>query len=152
MFPFRKFMAKFIRYCLQMRLSTVLFFLLARHTVRFLLNNYHGDTCRYPHIPRDQIEDMLYKKLNPSLAVDPATSECKYDLTGPSKPLHLYSIPYRFDEFLPTGIVNGSYWPRNCRPAFSVALVVPFRNRQQHLDRFLPYMHDFLRKQQIHYK
>lgn len=143
-------MAKLASRLLQVRISVLLLFLLALWTVPYLLSHY--GTSWYTHIPRDQIEAMLYTKLNPTLVVNPALPECKYDLTGPSKSLHMNAIPTQFDKFLPTGIVNGSYWPQYCRPAFSVALVVPYRNRQEHLERFLPYMHDFLRKQHIHYK
>ncbi|KOB72266.1 Beta-1,4-galactosyltransferase, partial [Operophtera brumata] len=56
------------------------------------------------------------------------------------------------NDFSPTGITNGSYVPECHHPAFSVAILVTHRNRQKQLDIFMPYMHIFLRKQNIHYK
>ncbi|KAL4720944.1 hypothetical protein ACJJTC_002836 [Scirpophaga incertulas] len=55
-------------------------------------------------------------------------------------------------DFSANSIANGSYAPTDCNPMFSVAILVTYRNRQKHLDTFLPYMHNFLRKQKIHYK
>lgn len=47
---------------------------------------------------------------------------------------------------------GGEYYPRNCRSKFSSAVIVPYRNRQSQLTRFLAYMHNFLQKQRIHYR
>ncbi|XP_049872882.1 beta-1,4-N-acetylgalactosaminyltransferase bre-4-like [Pectinophora gossypiella] len=49
-------------------------------------------------------------------------------------------------------LINGSYAPKYCRPAFSVAILVPYRNRKEHLNIFLPNIHNFLKMQNIHYK
>ncbi|KAJ8726464.1 hypothetical protein PYW07_001162 [Mythimna separata] len=50
------------------------------------------------------------------------------------------------------GLVNGSYTPEHCNALFSVAILVAYKNRQSQLDIFLPYIHNFLRKQNIHYR
>lgn len=47
---------------------------------------------------------------------------------------------------------TGEYWPEECNPSFSTAVIVPYRNRARHLKLFLDYIHNYLRKQNIHYK
>ncbi|CAH0720434.1 unnamed protein product, partial [Brenthis ino] len=46
---------------------------------------------------------------------------------------------------------GGFYSPPNCTARHKVAIIVPYRDRQQHLAIFLNHMHPFLMKQQIEY-
>lgn len=46
---------------------------------------------------------------------------------------------------------GGQYSPRECRARDRVAVVVPYRDREQHLPVFLKNLHPFLMKQQIEY-
>ncbi|GBP88074.1 Beta-1,4-N-acetylgalactosaminyltransferase bre-4 [Eumeta japonica] len=46
---------------------------------------------------------------------------------------------------------GGRYRPRACAARHRVAIIVPYRDRQQHLAIFLNHMHPFLMKQQIDY-
>ncbi|CAK1555896.1 unnamed protein product [Leptosia nina] len=46
---------------------------------------------------------------------------------------------------------GGFYSPPNCTARHKVAIIVPFRDRHQHLAIFLNHMHPFLMKQQIEY-
>ncbi|CAH1639054.1 unnamed protein product [Spodoptera littoralis] len=46
---------------------------------------------------------------------------------------------------------GGRYSPPNCTARHKVAIIVPFRDRQQHLAVFVNHMHPFLMKQQIEY-
>ncbi|KAJ8714928.1 hypothetical protein PYW08_004909 [Mythimna loreyi] len=46
---------------------------------------------------------------------------------------------------------GGRYTPPNCTAKHKVAIIVPYRDRQQHLAIFLNHMHPFLMKQQIEY-
>ncbi|XP_055599695.1 beta-1,4-galactosyltransferase 4-like [Uranotaenia lowii] len=46
---------------------------------------------------------------------------------------------------------GGQYTPRECLARDRVAIIVPYRNRIQHLPIFLNNMHPFLQKQQIEY-
>ncbi|XP_068617583.1 beta-1,4-N-acetylgalactosaminyltransferase bre-4 isoform X2 [Battus philenor] len=46
---------------------------------------------------------------------------------------------------------GGRYSPPNCTARHKVAIIVPYRDRQQHLATFLNHMHPFLMKQQIEY-
>ncbi|CAH0727096.1 unnamed protein product, partial [Brenthis ino] len=47
---------------------------------------------------------------------------------------------------------GGEYAPIECRPKFSTAIIVPYRDRAEQLRGFLVYMHMFLRRQHIHYR
>ncbi|XP_050347572.1 beta-1,4-N-acetylgalactosaminyltransferase bre-4-like [Nymphalis io] len=47
--------------------------------------------------------------------------------------------------------LGGYYSPPNCTARHKVAIIVPYRDRQQHLAIFLNHMHPFLMKQQIEY-
>lgn len=47
---------------------------------------------------------------------------------------------------------SGQYLPRHCRPQFSSAVLVPHRNREKQLEVFIPYLHNFLMRQEIHYR
>jgi hypothetical protein len=47
--------------------------------------------------------------------------------------------------------MGGLYRPSECSPRYRVAIVVPYRDREQHLPVFLKNLHVFLMKQQIEY-
>lgn len=44
------------------------------------------------------------------------------------------------------------YIPERCKPLFSTAIIVPYRQREKQLQAFLIYMHNYLRKQNINYR
>ncbi|XP_057367838.1 beta-1,4-N-acetylgalactosaminyltransferase bre-4-like [Daphnia carinata] len=46
---------------------------------------------------------------------------------------------------------GGSYKPTDCQARCKIALIVPYRDREQQLTVFLRYMHPFLQRQQRHY-
>ncbi|XP_075870179.1 beta-1,4-galactosyltransferase 3 isoform X1 [Nelusetta ayraudi] len=73
-------------------------------------------------------------------------------LVGPvsvhlSSPLSLEEIRRRNPLVLP----GGRYQPPDCQPRHHTAIVVPYRNRQNHLRALLYHLHPFLQRQQIHY-
>lgn len=52
-----------------------------------------------------------------------------------------------------SGIRKGGSWtPKHCVSKYRVNLVVPYRNRPQHLNDYLHYMHHYLPLQQIDYR
>jgi hypothetical protein len=53
-------------------------------------------------------------------------------------------------EFLKYLKIGGSFKPKNCF-AHKMALVIPFKNRHQNLNRFLLNMHPFLQRQLLSY-
>jgi len=46
---------------------------------------------------------------------------------------------------------GGRYHPRNCWANYKVAIIIPYRNRQEHLRLFVQHMHSFLQRQQLNY-
>lgn len=47
---------------------------------------------------------------------------------------------------------GGRFTPDECRPVNRVAIVIPYRNRDEHLRYFLEYMHAILQRQQLEYQ
>lgn len=107
----------------------------------------------FSNLTSDEIKTVLYKAINPKLKLDnEKLEECKYEILNNPESLNTWEVPKKFNNFSAEGIENGSFCPKTCRPLFSVALLVTYRNRQKQLDVFVPYMHQFLREQNIHYK
>ncbi|XP_052751214.1 beta-1,4-N-acetylgalactosaminyltransferase bre-4-like isoform X2 [Galleria mellonella] len=57
----------------------------------------------------------------------------------------------RVDTQYPEVACGGKYSPPYCTARHKVAIIVPFRDRKQHLAIFLNHMHPFLMKQEIDY-
>ena len=52
-----------------------------------------------------------------------------------------------------TGIALGGFWsPKDCVSKYRVNIIVPYRDRQHHLNEFLHYFHRYLQLQQIDYR
>jgi len=47
---------------------------------------------------------------------------------------------------------GGIYIPARCSANHRVAIIIPFRNRKEHLLLFLQHMHPFLQRQQVEYQ
>lgn len=47
--------------------------------------------------------------------------------------------------------MGGEYKPKDCQSRSKVAIIVPYRNRSEHLTVFLRYMHPLLQRQQLDY-
>ena len=47
--------------------------------------------------------------------------------------------------------MGGKYEPETCQSRNKVAIVVPYRDRKDHLTVFLRYLHPFLQRQQLNY-
>ncbi|KAK5640457.1 hypothetical protein RI129_011268 [Pyrocoelia pectoralis] len=62
----------------------------------------------------------------------------------------LYNV-YDIEPFT-SPVLGGEYSPSDCYPIFSVAIIVPYRNRETQLTIFLKYMHYFLQKQKLRYR
>nr|XP_026486650.1 beta-1,4-N-acetylgalactosaminyltransferase bre-4-like [Vanessa tameamea]XP_026486651.1 beta-1,4-N-acetylgalactosaminyltransferase bre-4-like [Vanessa tameamea] len=136
---------------LQVRLSTCLFITLCLIAVIQFFASY--GYYKYDHLAQESLRHHLYVQHNPKLITKKSKPDCRYnDILQNSKSVHSWDIPRKFNDFLPNGIINGSYTPEDCTPLFSVAILVTYRNRQSQLDIFIPYMHSFLKKQNIHYK
>ncbi|XP_032790423.2 beta-1,4-N-acetylgalactosaminyltransferase bre-4 [Daphnia magna] len=55
-------------------------------------------------------------------------------------------------ELIEAGLeAGGRYQPKDCQSRHKVAIVVPYRDRKDHLTVFLRYLHPFLQRQQLNY-
>ena len=57
----------------------------------------------------------------------------------------------RNDSVLSKVRYGGLYKPDNCKAKAKVAIIVSYRDRKEHLEIFLYYMHAFLQRQQLEY-
>ncbi|XP_051560689.1 beta-1,4-galactosyltransferase 1 [Myxocyprinus asiaticus] len=65
-----------------------------------------------------------------------------------------FSQPLHFDvvrEENPLLFMGGRYKPSNCVAHQKVAIIIPFRNRDEHLKYWLHYLHPVLQRQQLDY-
>ncbi|XP_041981303.1 beta-1,4-galactosyltransferase 1-like isoform X2 [Aricia agestis] len=105
----------------------------------------------YEFIKLEKILKNLYEDIGNNFT-STALVDCDY-----------YDI-VRDDTTLPISIIDGDlidghgireggeHAPMDCKPKYSTAIIVPYRDKAEQLRGFLVYMHMFLRKQQIHYK
>lgn len=139
-----------IKRCLRLKLSVYIVIAL------WLLSIIHFFTFygyyNYTHIDRDSIDSRLYKKVHPTV-LQRGKQNCTYEsILQSTGSMQTWDVEKESENFVVADIDGGSYTPPQCNPQFSVALLVTYRNRQKQLNIFLPYMHNFLRKQNIHYK
>ncbi|XP_061719124.1 beta-1,4-N-acetylgalactosaminyltransferase bre-4-like [Cydia pomonella] len=120
-----------------------------------------------PNMTRTDIEDsttLLISKIMDSIK-NSATTEGEFRRNETELPLcdsmppDLGPIPVNktdmeldvVEKKYPEVHWGGRYSPPNCTARHKVAIIVPYRDRQQHLAIFLNHMHPFLMKQQIEY-
>jgi len=149
--------------------------LLAFATFIFLTAFQRFSATDYPVIP----ESQLLQSLLPSAAFDDGggrhespplnnnlakSSSNKNQFKNRSKPycqidltvLKDYTV--RLDASLPNAAAlksvgtGGAWQPQQCHPKYQVVVIVPYRDRPDHLRRFLQLMHPFLQSQQLDYK
>lgn len=143
-------MPKCLTKILHIRLTKLLFIILWVYAIISFFTFY--GKYNYPSIKRDELKTILHKALNTNLLLTTSLVECKYDFIKSINSINAWEVPKKYDNFSAVEITDGSYYPKNCKPLFSVAILVTYRNRQSQLDIFIPYIHNFLRKQNIHYK
>lgn len=106
---------------------------------------------RYESIPADQIASVLVPRTTTNISMQ-RNPLCSYnDILSENQ--YMYKKPYTIDVIHNTEIqLGGEYFPKDCTAQFSTAIVVIYRQRERQLNQFLIYMHNFLRKQKIHYR
>ena len=72
----------------------------------------------------------------------------KYNLTSEKMKTETNFIDH---ELLKSVIEGGRYKPPNCTSRERVAIIIPFRDREEHLKIFLRHMHPFLQRQKLEY-
>lgn len=105
----------------------------------------------YEYIEAAQIFDSLVQKTTRNVTLFQQT-ECYYsDIIDDNT--YMFKESYRNDIFDSSEIkLGGEYYPDGCKPLFSTAIIVPYRQREKQLKAFLTYIHNYLRKQKIHYR
>lgn len=107
----------------------------------------------YPYIPPHEMYDELVERTTQNLTQQFA-GKLSCDYSGVIKEnQYMYREPYISTLLDGDDIrLGGEWWPTTCAPAFSTAVLVVYRNREKQLNAFLTYIHNFLRKQMIHYR
>ncbi|KAJ8679500.1 hypothetical protein QAD02_015287 [Eretmocerus hayati] len=88
-------------------------------------------------------------------AHSPLTNACSAIITGNSQLAYPEDPPTEEAASLARrlSIIPGGQWtPSHCRPVFSVALVLPYRDRESQLSAFTNYIHPFLQAQNLDYQ
>ncbi len=57
----------------------------------------------------------------------------------------------KLESLNPEVELGGTWEPRNCTSRHHVAIIIPYRDRDEHLRMFLAHMHPFLQRQQLNY-
>jgi hypothetical protein len=66
-----------------------------------------------------------------------------------SKPFNQIELVLK--KQMPNISLGGQWKPNNCTPNYKIALIIPFRDREENLKFFLNHMHPFLARQQLEY-
>lgn len=136
----------------------------AGSTVIHLTNNENSSSSKVIEVPRSGP-----KVLSPSSPTKPKTRKefitalmqqlginpCNNtpdDLEGPIEVDTMYEPLEVVEKRLgPKLLSGGRFHPKKCNARYRVAIIVPYRDREQHLPIFLKNLHPFLMKQQIDY-
>lgn len=145
------------------RLGTILsrFITLFRHNwlrcavlLTFLISVWPNRYApHYPYISADEIYDELIEKVTPNVTQQfGGKFSCDYSEVI-SENHYMYRGLYITNLLDGNDIRLGGEWmPTECAPRFSTAVIVVYRQREKQLNAFLTYIHNFLRKQLIHYR
>ncbi|XP_034038153.1 beta-1,4-galactosyltransferase 1-like [Thalassophryne amazonica] len=109
--------------------------------------------------PKDQQDDLQASPVHPEkdsggtmskhLEKCPETSPL---LVGPI--WVEFNIPISLEDIKkhnPNVMMGGRYRPKDCMALQKVAIIIPFRNRNEHLKYWLHYLHPILQRQQLDY-
>uniref|UniRef100_A0A182PCQ2 Beta-1,4-N-acetylgalactosaminyltransferase n=1 Tax=Anopheles epiroticus TaxID=199890 RepID=A0A182PCQ2_9DIPT len=105
----------------------------------------------YDYIEGENIYDQLIRKTTKNISLMRNGLRCDYSEVIEEN-LSLYRPPYTEDIINNNVRIGGEYYPEDCLPSFSTAIIIPYRQRERQLNQFLIYMHNYLRRQRIHYR
>ncbi|KAI3385984.1 hypothetical protein SNEBB_001229 [Seison nebaliae] len=101
---------------------------------------------------------MIHKQIHLKLKIEKSPNQSLLECPPISQSIHLMSvgngIPTIDDIeknerfYLRTG---GRFWPKDCEQKRPIAIIVCYRNREEHLRKFLGFIHPFLRRQNANY-
>ncbi|KAJ8720293.1 hypothetical protein PYW07_012336 [Mythimna separata] len=105
----------------------------------------------YEYIEKDDIIHSLHEATNDNFT-STAILDCDYyDIIHDETTLSISLVDgdlvegHRIKE-------GGEYAPSYCKPKYSTAIIVPYRDRAEQLRGFLVYMHTYFHRQHIHYR
>lgn len=128
-------------------LSFVLF-LIVIFSSEHIINKFFGNS----YVPDDQVLSLLLYESTPSVDRLTELPECDYHKII-SENEYFYETIFQMNVSNLNDIKSGGeFIPSHCRPKFSTAIIIPYRNREIQLKRFITYIHHFLRRQHIHYR
>lgn len=107
----------------------------------------------YPYISSDEILEESFEKTTQNISQHwSGKLSCEYnEIIDENR--FMYREQYISSLLDASDIrMGGEYIPSTCAPKFSTAVIVVYRQREKQLQAFLTYIHNFLRKQQIHYR
>ncbi|XP_063699413.1 beta-1,4-galactosyltransferase 2 [Culicoides brevitarsis] len=107
----------------------------------------------YEFIQREQILSNLVEKTTRNVTLSQAVGpKCDYyDVIDEN--LYMWRLPFTESILNNYNLrLGGEYLPSDCAPRYSTAVIVPYRQRETQLKQFLVYIHNFLRRQRIHYR
>lgn len=108
---------------------------------------------KYDFIKRNDILKELVEKVTANVSITSGSApKCDYvDLIDEN--LFMYRLPFTEQVLNNYNIqMGGEFHPSDCATRYSTAIIIPFRQREEQLKQFLVYMHNFLRRQRIHYR
>ena len=99
-------------------------------------------------------------QISPKFKIQNSTSkileECPENppnLIGQKTPILRYPANWNTLEakYRKVNLLGGQNFPQDCKARYKVAIIVPYRNRDEHLRYFVDHFHPFLQRQQLHY-
>ncbi|XP_065350214.1 beta-1,4-galactosyltransferase 1-like [Cloeon dipterum] len=95
----------------------------------------------YPRIYKEDIKkNLVPHQFGPNL--------CNFSISDEDDVL-LY--PTWAEEADLEAVENGKWSPKDCKAQYETTIIIPYRDRREHLDTFLNFMHAFLQRQMIDY-
>lgn len=111
----------------------------------------HRFASHYDYLSPEEIPDALVTQVTTNISQQ-HMEECHYEEIIQEN-RYMYIAKYNEEVLKPEEILpGGEYFPEECRARYSTAIIVPYRQREQQLHKFLSYMHNYLRLQNIHYR
>ena len=109
---------------------------------RQLMNKSIQIISRYSQPLNSTNEQLICPLIPPNLG-----TRVKLDL----EPKELNEIELKLRKIMPNLALGGQWKPNTCIPRYKIAIIVPYRDREENLKLFLNHMHPFLAKQQLEY-